>query len=31
MSYFQRTDHRKDAPAIAVAATLVQIYLQNPT
>jgi hypothetical protein len=40
MSYFQRRDHRKDAPdwgflafvititAIAVAATLVQIYLQ---
>jgi hypothetical protein len=42
MSYFQRTDHRKDAPdwgflafvititALAVAAALIQIYLQNP-
>jgi hypothetical protein len=42
MSHFQRTDDRKDAPdwgflafvititAIAVAAALIQIYLQNP-
>jgi hypothetical protein len=42
MSYFQRSDHRKDAPdwgflafvivitAIAVAAVFIQIYLQNP-
>jgi hypothetical protein len=41
MSYFQRTDDRKDTPdwgflafvvtitAIAVAAALIQIYLQN--
>ena len=42
MSYFQRTDHRKDGPdwgflgfvititVLAVAAALIQIYLQNP-